>query len=181
MTISPACHPRPSAMLFVCINVKWRRRARNKLYPATLSAVKCPEERREGNTSKTPNGSLRNPHYHTRVDPKNYDTGDITASSLDSSHGKPRHGGRLACRRKHTKSSTFSIAPSVSNKKWVAEVDEAIFNRSGAPSPSDTSKSSKGKTVPPRESIMEPTVEVIFSAINKIDSNSTYEPSKVSS
>jgi hypothetical protein len=166
-------------MLCGCINIKWRRRARIRPQSAALSVRKGAEEGIQCNESDSRVISSKNPDYQYHVgQPKEHDTAapteNIMASSIaidnaEIGHGRPveqvQQGGSSASR----------------DMESLSFFEEGRFDRSGAPSPSERSRSSKEGTVPERGAVMEPTVESPFQALNSIDSNSTYGSAKFSS
>jgi hypothetical protein len=101
------------------------------------------------------------------------------ASSIAIDNAEIGHGRRVD--QAQGESSASRDMESLLKLRRLSLFEEGRFDRSGAPSPSERSRSSKEGTVPEREAVMEPTVESPFQALNSIDSNSTYGSAKFSS
>jgi hypothetical protein len=156
-------------MLCGCINIKWRRRARIRPQPAGPPVRKGAEEGIQCNA----NDSCK--EYDTAAPTEN-----IMASSIAIDNAEIGHGRRVD-QAQQGESSASRDMESLSKLRRLSLFEEGRFDRSGAPSPSERSRSSKEGTVPEREAVMEPTVESPFQALNSIDSNSTYGSAKFSS
>jgi hypothetical protein len=172
-------------MLCGCINIKWRQRAPIRPQLAALSVRKGAEEGIQCNESDSRVISPKNPDYQYHVgQPKEHDTAAHTektmAFSIAIGNAEIGHGRRVD-QAQQGESSVSRDMESLLKLRRLSLFKEGRFDRSGALSPSERSRSSKEGTVLEREAVMEPSIEWPFQALSSIDSNSTYRSAKFSS